>query len=470
MRFNKRNGIIIFALVVLVMAGSPYLIGQLVKRQFENMVSTYSDHEPFQMTIIEYHHGWFQSQAKTLLTLRTRALPKTIHESLAGEDITLLFEHDIRQGPFIAGKPKFWQDGRFALALIHSKQVLQSFDLIDSTDAPLLQVESEITLTGAYNAILQGAPVSFKAKEDTSQSPLKKVQAIHGQFHTNWAMDSYTAEIVVPGFDWTWAGNRYVGEDWIFKSARQQNSEHAWLGKDNLFMQRFDCYPVLPDLPLKLTGLTYGLLIDEESDGLHEGINLTLESVQWGKQVVGPMNLQISVNRLNPEMAKIYQQFIKNLRVADNKQVLPDFTPEMIAKLLKTRPEMHIDTFWLKTPYGDIKGNLQFIIGGPNANQIQNKDAIFESMFITAGVLVPKKALESLFIPYYREEFPNTREDTIAQKIHQDIETYIEMGVIVSSDDGYAMDIRYDKTGFLLNGKPWPPTLHEINKSSNETT
>lgn len=461
MRLNKRKGIIGIAILVIVMGAAPYLTGQLVKRQFEEVLAVFSDLESVDIKVLDYKAGWVTSQAKTEVTFQTKFLPEWLRKDMEGSYAQLIFDHTIHHGPFIPGKPGWWEEGSFALAMIHSS--LHLSDAIKNMFSQqlegkqVLDLQSEIALDGSFFAIFEGKALTLKPSDTADGATPIVWKGIHGKFKINRAMDEMAGDLVMPGFDWMWEDERFIGQDFVCKTQKHLSPEGLWLGKDNVFMQQFQYIPPAPQQPLALSGMTIGTRLDENQSLLDGAMSVTIESISWGDKTVGPMNTQISMSRLTPQIIKLYNQFAKSTETNQNSTTYLLGLYKLMPEFLKNKPEWHIDQFWLKTPEGDVKGHIQVTIGGQEADQLNQIDQIFNSLFVSAGLLMPQATLKDIMIPYYQATLPEKNWDSISQKVDEDILHYVKTGILVSNNQEYIVDMRFENGELSLNGKPWVP-------------
>lgn len=182
MIFNKRKWSLGLVIVVILIAGAPYLTGQLVKRQFEDVLQVFSELDPINVQLVDYRAGWLKSTAKTRVTFKNQALPQWLRGMLHEEDLSVILTHQIQHGPFIPGENHFWQAWHVALARVQSQLYYSS------ETEPVLKIHSQFALNGNFDATIQGNPIVLTDPNGQSKTIWK---GLHGTWHINRAMDQF---------------------------------------------------------------------------------------------------------------------------------------------------------------------------------------------------------------------------------------------------------------------------------------
>lgn len=251
---------------------------------------------------------------------------------------------------------------------------------------------------------------------------------------------------MIPGFNVVWGDTNYTGEDIIYRTERQRSPQGIWTGKDNVVIQKCEMIPTPPALPISLSGITLGMVVNMQEGMVNVALNTTIEKVSWGQQSYGPMNTQVALKRLTPHITKALMTNLNQMQLSGKYLFYLHHMKALVPELLKTRPELHIDNMWLRTSQGVVKGRLQLAVGGKDAYQFSQLNSIVDSLFASAGILMPQAWVKEMLLTHDEEG-----------KVEAQIATYIQTGILIPQDDSYLMDLRYENGVLTLNGKPWPP-------------
>lgn len=477
MQLNKRRWILGGTIFVLLIVGIPYLTGKLVKRQFEDILTVFSELDPVSIQVLDYQEGWFSSRAKTRVTFKGKSMPMWLREGLQHQDFSIILEHKIQHGPFIFSRSMSWRNWRLALAMIQSqlyltKEAKAQLQQITS-DTKLLKIQSQIGIDGEFLAIFEGKPIVIQDDKGVERTIW---QGMQGKWHINRGLNRFLGEVVIPGFDLQWHHRRFVGEAMRYRTQRTKSSTGIWLGKDNILIGQLQMIPTEPALPIVLMGITMGVILDEKQGLINAGLDTTIESVKWGQQLYGPLNTVIALNRLSPESVKSVIANLNNIQMTGKYQPYLGYMLMQVPVLLKARPELHIDNLSLRTVDGEVKGQLQVAIGGKEANNMTQIGNIVDSLFVSAGVNIPQSMAKELLALRYRDQLadepitpaiespsmavpeqPAAMMNAMIQKADTDIDSYVQAGYLMPKGNDYTMDLRYENGALTINGKPWPP-------------
>ena len=349
-------------------------------------------------------------------------------------------EHQIHHGPWVPVQGEVRRQWQLALAGIQStvflntdtQPVLKQL----TAEASILQIYSQIGITGDVTGHFEGKPMTLQGEEGKSNTVW---QGMIGQWQINQALNKFQAEVSLPGFDVNWGARRYVGQELTLKTQRYRADNGLWLGSDNLFIQQFQFLPTNPEMSVRMQAITMGSVLDLKKGLVNTALNTTIEELMWKNQSYGPMNTQIALNRLAPEAAKSLIDNIHQMQMTGHYQPYLTNMMLLVPALLKSRPELHMDNFSLRTPKGEVKGHLQIAIGGSDAHDTMQIGNIIDSLFATAGIVMPQQWLQGLGLDI-------------------DIPQYEKLGYLVVQGDHYATDARYESGNLTINGHPWPPT------------
>jgi len=500
---NRRKIVLYIALLAIIIGGAPYFTGYLVETKFKDVVKVTSEFGLLNITVLEYDRGWRKSYAKTRVTLRGKFLQKIVSAmeadvnnqekgapNAALPQLSVVLEHEIRHGPFVQLKDKDYKDWLFALAAIHSKLFLtkENKEILISElgQTELFNLKGEITIEGVVHVALQGRPLTLKEADGKERMFWKGMQ---GKWQLSRDMKYLQGELLLPGFDFDWDGARYYGEEIAFKIDRFRTPEGLWLGKGTLGMQRLTIKEDQEPSPyLSIAGLLAGSVSDTENGMLDSATNLRIEQIKYAGKTYGPINCAMTVKNIETYVAKIFLELVKKVSLSteqgqqvDYKQVLKGLIPE----LLKTRPEITVEGMSVHTDQGDIKGFLNFAIGGPQANDINHPAQIIQSIAAKTNITFPKVFLRDVLTAQYtsnaraikmveaQQQGKTVTDEEITQQVSKDVDASITAelakGTLIEKDQNYVVEIQFQQGKLTINGKlialpsftplPSPPML-----------
>jgi len=273
-------------------------------------------------------------------------------------------------------------------------------------------------------------------------------------------------EALTPGFDITWEGKQYLATDLIFKTALVRSLEGLWLGKSSLGIQTAQ----IVNNQQKIVDVQAVALnsISEIKAGMLEGSgSINIQQFKEGNKPYGPMNLDLSVKNIDPNVVKAMLDNSKKRLVGSDPQILTlgQMVGTLVPQLLKTRPQFNVDSLSVITPEGELTGSLHFAIGGPSAFELNDMSKIIQSVAGAFSLFIPKTLLREI-LTYQQVEktrAPNTMVSTqvtdlqtiarIKQDVEVNINNLLKDGILVEKENNYVVETSVQEGIFTINGK-----------------
>lgn len=472
----KRKIVLYAALFAIIIGGAPYFTGYLVETKFQDVIKVASEFDPVTITLLEYQRGWRKSYAKTRLTFKGKYLRKVVHSleaenptksPLQSPQLSIILEHEIRHGPFVQLKDGNYREWLFALAALHSKLFLTEENkkilVSELGDTELLTLQGQITIEGAVHLTIAGK--ALKLKETAKEHVFWK--GVRGQWHLSRDMKHLQGEVVMPGFDFDWENLHYYADDLTFKTERFKTPESLWLGKGTLSVQKLGVRDSENASRLILSGLVAGGVMDTEGGMIDSSATLRVEQLKYLGKQYGPMHYALTLKNVESRVAKGFVEIIHKMQLAEQNQQQV-YLKEMLAlvpDLLKTRPEFNLEDMSVHTEQGDVKGFLNFAIGGPQASDVNHLTQIVQSMAANAQLTFPKVFLHDFLTHHYMTRAVSVNllqkekktSQQITEQVQQEVEANISKqlieGTLTERDNNYAVEIQFQQGKLMMNGK-----------------
>lgn len=475
----KRKIVLYIAVLAIIIGGAPYLTGMLVEAKFKDVVKVLSDVDsaPINITLTEYERGWTKSHAKTKLTFFVN-----------NKEYNVMLEHEIRHGPFVQVQDKNYRDWHFARALIHSKILLneqaQKVLITELGQTELFNINSEMAITGAVIITVDGKELKLKEHDGTPRVAWK---GIHGQWNLNSDLQHLTGEIIVPGIDIDLDGIHYFMQDFNYKTELSRTAQGLWPGKFMGTLNKLNIENPALNSILNLEGIsTSGLMEVQEGMADFSGM-LRIEKFTVNGKQYGPIDVSNSLKHVETHFLRSFFLLLQKKKVSRGIQLDVDVQDliNLLPELLKYRPEYSIEQLQIHTADGDVKGALNFAIGGPQAYDIKNIPQILQSIVAGAHLILPKPVLRDILTYKYTKNAQVANEaakkaaaiaqsapasaaslsvpkvlspQEIAQRVEQEVNDSIvkrlKDGTLIEKDQNYYTEIILEKGKFSINGHP----------------
>lgn len=470
----KRKIVLYVAILAIIIGGAPYLTGMLVETKFQEVVKTLSDIDsaPLSIQLTEYKRGWRKSYAKTKVTIYS-----------GNNEYNLMLEHEIRHGPFVQLHDDNYKDWHFARALVHSKILLNEHAkkvlIAEIGQTELLNINSEMAINGAVQIRVNGKELKLKEHEGTSRIAWKGVQ---GEWDLTSDLRHLKGQVVMPGLDIDLNGSRYFVEDLNYTTTLSRTEEGLWPGKFLGTMNKLTIESQGNRSALNMEGLTAGGMMQVQNAFADFSGNLKIERAVINGKQYGPIDYANTLKRIDSEVLRsffILSQKKKAPQDANFKKMM-----NLLPPLLKSRPEFTIEQLQVHTNEGDIKGALNFAVGGPEANDFSNLPQIIQSIVARGSIVLPKLVLRDILTYQYTQEaqaaneiakkaatlassLPPTPEaqqlpkvltdqelaTLVVQKVNESIDKWLKEGTIIEKDQSYISELTFENGKFSVNGQ-----------------
>ena len=457
----KRKIGIYVVLIAIIIGAAPYLVGFLVETRFKDVVQVASELESTKVEVVEYQRGWRKSHAVTRIVF-SGSVVDGLHEGFAKKSgvsaepksLGILVKHDIRHGPFVQLKEGDYANWTFALATIHSylnEEANKKLMAVVGQD-DVLTMDSEIKIDGTTKAKITGK--ELKISDTTHEHMLWK--GLTGDWELSRDFKRLQCNMLMPGFDAVFEDKRVVGDDLVFKTERFKTPEGLWLGSAKMDLQKLQL-DIAQRTVFTMAGFAASGVTDTENGMIESSGTLRIESFKLEDEQFGPANYSGSVKKIPPQVMKSFIDIAKEMDSAPESEQAKyiDQLMALVPELLKARPELVIEDLSLRAPQGDIKSSFAMAVGGPDANNIKDLQAIIQSIFAKGNLIMPKAAYQEMLgaaLQGKQEQQPNEQE--VANAVNELITNQVKEGLWQENGTNLTMEFEFKDGTLKVNGKP----------------
>lgn len=359
----RKLSILIVILILMGLVGAtPYVAGYQFKKNFLEVMESFSQNKNLKWEVVEYKQGWLSSDAQIRITVPM----KTGSRLAAGSDdkdsaLIETIDSHILHGPLIKD-PNTNQYG-LAMAGIQSKISLHIPGAsLDSNHSPLAQVNTLVDFKNHWHNELLQTPLTLSFPElgkFSFQGSTGKIDFDYNDGlldHLNIATES-KGLVFIP--QTTVAIQEIDLDSLSYTSQASQEAPGQWIGDSKL---------VLPKLSIKKADNS--IIAVQNIELTHSAKNpeprlfgfkvrLAIKNIQTANEILpslGPLQLDFAVNNLNAEGLQKLSAF---LREPHNKPLSPEDRETYLKLVLSTitPSSSFTETLSTSTALGDLKND-----------------------------------------------------------------------------------------------------------------
>jgi len=377
----KKTAILLSILVVVLFA-APGLIGFMAQNQYQEIIIGMQQ-AGIEVTRRDYRRGWFGSQAETEFKL---ALPR----DLGVDGFTLSMHSDIVHGPLSP-------EGGMALASIGTYFMINGKPLFPDEENKVLN--TKIGLGGSGKTLIDFPALKLAGKPG---EPEIQFSGADGELLFDTSFTQLDIDLNVPAF---WMGG---GEGQSLKITgvtigSESRSAHSSLrlGNGKLAVKRIDFVNPKRGVSLAIDAIELFGDTKAEGDNITFTGNYSLNAITVNEINYGPAQIELDLGNIHAAAAtklknEIQQLRRENLNQQEQRMAMTNLLVEVGQDLLKANPKLDVKRFYVKTPDGDVDGDLTLATDGLLLSDIGNIQAILNKLNADASIRVPEKLLRSM--------------------------------------------------------------------------
>lgn len=483
-----RKILLYVALLAIIIVGAPFVTGYLAEVKFKEVTKVMSELDSVSIEVVKYDRGWWHSFAQTKVSLSPeyaksiidsmKELDANQKEILKTEGLSINFNHAIQHGPFIYAKSGDWKGLQLALALFHSEILLldETKKIIEVTTGlnKLVDIEGKISIEGAFELKFDTVPFKVAGIDNLSFNWLGG----NGDWAISRDMKHFTFQFNLPGFSVNMGDTMCMFKESKGEYNEQQSKEGLWLGKINLELGELSIKaPGLSTNNFDLTHLTISSDTHSQS-GLVAGTGIVrFEKLMLNEANYGPFEFDSSINRFDGNALKMMMDLSRQSKSAAA-NVKAEMLQKIIDKLpdiLKNRPEVNIDKFYLKTSDGDVTGKLNSAFGNESITNINDTLKIIQSIAFKADLTFPKALLVTFLTKQYSQQTqqpndsiftPEQLKQQVDERVKTAIDNALKEGYLIEKDSAFSTEWEFSDSQLRVNGKPIViPNTAKVNPS-----
>ncbi len=373
---------ILFSILVVLLFVAPGLIGFMAQNQYQEIIIGLQQ-AGVDVNRTDYKRGWFGSQAETEFKLN---LPR----DLGVDSFTFSMHSDIVHGPLSP-------DGGLALASIGTYFKINGNPMFPEEDNKVLN--TRIGLGGSGKTLIDFPALKLSGKPG---EPEIQFSGADGELLFDTSFTDFGIKLNVPAF---WVGG---GEGQSLKITgvaigSESNSDHSVLrlGNGKLAVKKIDFANPKSGVNIAIDD------IDLFGDTKAEGENITfvgnysLNSIVVNGVNYGPAQIGLDFGNIHAAAASRLKSEIQeirrvNLNPQEQRMAIISLLVEVAPDLLKANPKLDVRRFYVRTPDGDVNGNLSIATDGMVVKDIGNIQAVLNKLKADASFRLPEELLRKM--------------------------------------------------------------------------
>lgn len=481
----KRLAGLIIILAVLILGGY-YGMGVVTEHTVRKDIEIINQSNGLFAQIEHYNRGWFKSDAQIKWRLH---LPEHIVKddqgnarTVAAQDYELQMPVLIHHGPIIFGKKgTHFGMGYAETVLLFPKQYNEKFDELFSKESMKPKMDLSIFVNYLNKSTLE---LSFPSFTLVSKD---------GKAHFNWmGMNSTTkltsdlhkieGDVVIDGLKMTKDDAEVNLGKVLTDFNLHQTPAGLYLGNANFSLPALNV--VVKDKKLlELSDFTLNSDSDIEQNLFSTHFNASLKALKAHESTYGPFNLELSLRNLDADvLAEINKQAsaLQNGSEAERQKALLAILPQ-VPKLFNKGAEFEVSQMSMTVPEGTIDGSLLVSLPkGENANPFELIQKIHGTAKVTMPKVLVKQLLQQSLMqqmskqpelqqaliqqmqsaqPQEASAAPPSTEQLAGMQADKQLASMEQNGLMIAKDSNYVVDVSLDKGRFVVNGKPFDPSM-----------
>lgn len=472
------------ALIVLLVV-LPYFFGAHIEKVYRREIESLSMPGSFVVEVAEYKRGWFDSEAKVLLTLvvpdsAMSSDPDTAQE--VGKLTRFVVQDVIHHGPVPITKAFAGESGPYlGLAVFDSALFFQEEPILFSQffgQSALVTARTSVGFLGGFKGWVVGQKLVYKAPDGSFSIDWK---GFDGRY--TFADDHLKGSLEGDGLDLGSADNRFQLFRYVTDFDYVRHVTGTYVGSQTVKLDGADA-TLMGNSVGGMKNFAYtaktgmeGTLLSGEGEASLEKVDLVGESLGPGRIVMRLSKLDMpSYLRFNDSFQAAVRKFVEAaVSGEEDKTIPPDLLSlidaegrKALGELLKNSPVVEIPVVSLKTPEGEISGRMKVTWQGqrPAPEKLTDlvRGLVFDFELKVPAALAKKiaaaQAREEALMRLLRDnpnEFPNPKEvDRMAEYLAtRTVGTVVKLGIMKREGETLTMAGGMMDGKFKLNGKEY---------------
>ncbi len=446
----KKNAVAIVVLVIGVVLGAYYYIGQKIENYYREGITMIGNQYPYTVKNIEYSKGFFSSKAVTrvLLNMPGTAVDDVNSGNQLPEEFFIDLHHTFFHGPLFVGSMMERSPG-FMASVTHMRLNGEAEKIM----ADMFKENEPMVLT-SFTGFNRATDVKIESAS-IDQGEMKggtvfSIEKLKGKVHVSADGRTFQAAVDWPGMsiDNGDKGSLRISGVSVVSDQTSKNGIF-WLGKntvklsemnvaspENKAMKRFE----IKNFDMETEVREAETLINTTSA-------LTFDQIKIDNGDYGPGVLTIHLLNLEEDALLKLSELGKEIRMkqavsgpdmgTDASGIYYSKVMELLPRLLNYGPVLEIKDLHFQSPGGTLKGNAKAIVNEGSSRLLSNPLTMMSALTVNINLDVPLKLIENtLFAPQ--------------------VLGLSAGGMITIENDVALIRIEFADSQLSLNGKPLP--------------
>ncbi len=368
---------ILFSVLVAALFIAPGLIGFKVQGQYQEMIAGIKQ-SGLEVVEDKYERGWFGSQAEVKFKLaRPSGAP--------GDPIEITMHNDIVHGPLSP-------NGGLALASMGTSFMIDGDALFPGEENKV--IHTDIGLDGMGQSIVAIPALKLAGKPGR---PEIQFSGVDGVMSFDVGLSQIDVDLKMPGL---WVGGEN-GENLNFTEVVLNSNSQSGLfgllmGKGRFMVKQLEFNNPKRGVAVKIDSIDFSGNTSEDQGKLAFNANYLIDAVSVNSVVYGPVRFELGFANIPAEVVARVQKGIQEIKgqgLSQEQQSMAAMSLifEAGPELLQANPKVEIQRLFVKTPDGDIDGNLSIAANGLKWDEIGNFQTVLKKLDADAAITLPEK-------------------------------------------------------------------------------
>ena len=374
--------VILLSILIVALFVAPGLIGFKVQSRHQEVVSRMQQ-SGMEVVSDDYRRGWFGARAETKFKV---VMPANAKEG--GFEFVML--NDIVHGPLSSA-------GGLALATMSTSFVVDGKALFPGEQNSVMQ--TNVGLDGSGETVIAIPALKLA---DKPGRPEIQFSGADGKILFDAGLSQFEMDIKIPQF---WVGGNQ-GETLKITGVDLSSNSKAGLysmffGNGNFQVKQIEFNNPKNSVAVKIDAIDVSGDTSESDGKLAIAVNYAVEAVSVNSAVYGPAQLDLEFGNISARVAAKLQQEMQEMRALNltkeqESMAIVNLLLGAGPDLLQASPKIAVKRLFVKTPDGDIDGNLSIATDGLQWKDIGTLQAVLQKLDADASISMPEKLFRVL--------------------------------------------------------------------------
>lgn len=457
--------------LVIVLAGSVlggyYGMGMVTEKAIKKNMDVINRTNGLHAELQNYKRGWFDSKADIQWTLhipeRVTKDANGVAQTTPAQDFKFEMPVKIYHGPFMYADHKL----RFGMGFANSeiqlpKDLAEQFSQNFTKESVQPKLDLNIAVNYLNQSTLGFSVPSFKLKDKDGHSTLDWM-GISSWTYMSSNMGKIKGAVKFSGMTFTKDDVNVTLGKIKSKYNLHETDSGLYLGEASLDVPKVAVVEKEQKL-FELKALSISSESDIDDHLFYTSLDVSLDRIQANGKQYGPAELTVNLKNLDADVLAVINQQANAMQQgsdAEKQQAMLMMLPEL-PKLFNKGAEFEISKLNVTLPEGQIEGHLALKLpAGDAANPFQMFQKIDGDAHLQVPVEITKLLMQQMAMQ--NQSDTSVSADDIGAQIDKQLASFQETGLIQMHDKNYTIDVQLKEGKFMVNGKPFDPSMVKVN-------